>query len=232
MVTTDFTFQDALQYAGVPQNRVTKVPMLAPEKGTAIRGSHDVERTYFLWTTNLAAHKNHRRALAALQLYYEVYGGKLDCHVTGVGSTEIIKSQSPHLEGLNRVVAGSRALRLHVKFLGDLPDEVYRRELAHAAFLWHPAELDNGTFSVVEAAHFGVPALSSDYPAMREMDQQFELGLTFMNHEDPENMATELQGMQINLAERRRTVATEEKLEGQSVQHLAQSYWKAVREFL
>lgn len=232
IVTTDFTLRDALQYAGVDPRRVTKLPMLVPEKGTATRNSRKAEPTHFIWTTNLAAHKNHRRALAALQTYYEAYGGKLDCHVTGFGSGEIAKTQLPHLEGLGRVVAGSRALRQRVKFLGELPEEAYRRELASAAFLWHPTELDNGTFSVIEAAHCGVPALSSDYPAMWEMDRQFGLGLSFMDQEDPEDMAAKLHAMEFHLAERTRGVATEEKLASQSIANLARSYWQIVREFI
>lgn len=232
MVTTDVTLQDALQYAGVDPLRVTKVPMLVPEKGTAARNDHSAEPTHFIWTTNLAAHKNHRRALAALQLYYEAYDGKLSCHVTGFGSSEILKSQLPHLDGLGRVVAGSRALRQQVKFLGELSDEAYRRELASSAFLWHPTEQDNGTFAVVEAAHYGVPALSSDYPAMREMDRQFHLGLSFMDRENPEDMAFQLHAMELSVAERRHAVASEEKLASQSVARLAPSYWHVVREFV
>lgn len=232
IVTTDFTLRDSLQYAGVDPRRVTKLPMLAPEKGAATRNRRTAEPTHFIWTTNLAAHKNHRRAMAALQLYYEVYGGKLDCHVTGFGSAAIAKSELPHLEGLGRVIAGSRALRQQVKFLGELSEDAYRRELAGAAFLWHPTELDNGTFSVIEAAHYGVPALSSDYPAMREMDEQFGLDLSFMDQEDPEDMATKLHSMELHLAERMRAVATEEKLASQSVSRLARSYWEVVREFI
>ncbi|WP_245518423.1 glycosyltransferase [Mesorhizobium sp. M1C.F.Ca.ET.189.01.1.1] len=233
LVTTDFTRQDALQYAGVDPRRLTKVPMLVPGKGKTVRQRNDGdEATHFIWTTNLAAHKNHRRALAALQLYYEAYQGKLTCHVTGFGSREIIKSQLPHLEGLNRVVAGSRALRQHVRFLGELSDEGYRRELATSAFLWHPTELDNGTFSVIEAAHHGIPSLSSDYPAMREMDRQFQLGLSFMDQEDAEDMAAQLHAMELNLVERRRSLATEKQLEDQSVERLAPRYWHVIRELL
>ncbi|WP_245271411.1 glycosyltransferase [Mesorhizobium sp. LSJC264A00] len=233
LVTTEFTRQDALQYAGIDPRRVTKVPMLVPGRGQATRQRNEGdEGTHFIWTTNLAAHKNHRRALAALQLYYETYQGKLSCHVTGFGSSEILKSQLPHLEGLNRVVAGSRALRQKVRFLGELSDEAYRRELAAAAFLWHPTELDNGTFSVIEAAHYGVPSLSSDYPAMREMDGQFQLGLSFMDQEDPEDMAAQLHEMELNLAERRHSLATEKHLEEQGVEHLASSYWRVVRELI
>lgn len=232
LVTTEFTRQDALQYAGVRPSNVTKVPMLAPSNSEATRDRRGANCEHFLWTTNLGTHKNHRRALAALQLYYEVYDGRLKCHVTGVGTREIIGNLRPHLEGLGQFVANSRVLRKTVKFLGELSDADYRKELSDAAFLWHPAELDNGTFSVIEAAHFGVPSLSSDYPAMREIDQQFKLGLSFMNQDDPEQMAAQLHSMEISLAERQNGLASSEQLASQSVSLLAPKYWKVIREFI
>ena len=66
-------------------------------------------------------------------------------------------------------------LREKLDFKGELPEEEYAAILAGAAFLWHPALIDNGSFSLVEAAQLGVPALSSDYPPIREMEQQFDL---------------------------------------------------------
>ncbi|TIW04945.1 MAG: hypothetical protein E5V74_04945 [Mesorhizobium sp.] len=67
---------------------------------------------------------------------------------------------------------------------------------------------------------------------MREMDRQFGLGLSFMDQEDPEDMAAKLHAMEFHLAERTRSVATEEKLASQSVAQLARSYWQVVREFV
>ncbi|QND61459.1 glycosyltransferase family 4 protein [Mesorhizobium huakuii] len=231
LVTTEFARQDALQYAGVEASRITKVPMLAPERGNAAR-IQGIEKSHFLWTTNLGEHKNHMRALAALQLYYEIYGGRLECHVTGVGTDRILKSQLPHLQGLARTIAGSRVLKQMVKFVGELSEASYRQKLSTAAFLWHPAELDNGTFSVIEAAHYGVPSLSSDYPAMREIEEQFKLGLNFMDQGDPDHMAAQLHAMEINLVERERAVVAAEQLASQSIDCLAPEYWKVVREFI
>lgn len=231
LVTTEFARQDALQYAGVKTSRVTKVPMLAPERGNAVR-NRDGEKSHFLWTTNVGAHKNHVRALEALQLYYEIYDGRLECHVTGVGTDGIVKSQLPHLQGLARTIAGSRVLRQKVKFVGELSEASYRQKLSSAAFLWHPAELDNGTFSVIEAAHFGVPSLSSDYPAMREIEEQFKLGLNFMDQRSADNMAAQLHSMEVNLVDKDRAVVAAESLATQSIDRLASAYWKVVREFI
>ena len=60
--------------------------------------------------------------------------------------------------------------------MGELRDRAFAGLLSEAAFLWHPAMIDNGSFTVIESAMRGVPALSSDYPAMREIDENFRAG--------------------------------------------------------
>ena len=77
------------------------------------------------------------------------------------------------------------------------------RELGEARFLWHPTQIDNGSFSVVDAAHLRIPALSSDYPAMHEIDDQFGLGLAWSPSDDPRRMASALKWMEDNVEERR-----------------------------
>ena len=101
-----------------------------------------------------------------------------------------------------------------------------------AAFLWHPGQVDNGTFSVVEAAHLGVPALSSDYPAMREIDQQFTLRLTWMDPDDPDNMARQLKRMETDSEALRLRLPSAEQLASQSVDRLAGAYWSVIKEYL
>ena len=144
----------------------------------------DTDR-FFLWTTNLCVHKNHENAFKALRLYYEKYEGSLKCHMTGVDTRELFKRDASHLRAFRDIRQSSAALKHHLKIEGELPDQRYQAQLGCAAFLWHPGRIDNGTFSVVEAAHLGVPALSSDYPAMREIDQQFSLHLTWIDPDDP-----------------------------------------------
>jgi hypothetical protein len=92
--------------------------------------------------------------------------------------------------------------------------------------------MDNGSFSVVEAAATGVPALSSDYPAMREMDVQFSLNLAWMDATRPRNMANALKAMESAWPERKRLLPSAEVLAKQAVGELAGEYWKVVRECL
>jgi glycosyltransferase involved in cell wall biosynthesis len=234
LVTTKFTQQDAIQYAGVDPSRVCKVPMLAPEFPIRDSGisSDTGTRPFFLWTTNAALHKNHLRAAEALQIYYEELGGGLDCKVTGVNTKEMLASDLPHLRVMAEFFQRSKPLRKHVKWRGELPDVQYRRLLSKARFLWHAGRIDNGTFSVIEAACLGVPSLSSDYPAMREIDEQFSLNLVWMNPECPREMAERLKRMEVEAKERRKFLPGKAKLEAQRIEQHAKTYWQEVRSCL
>jgi glycosyltransferase involved in cell wall biosynthesis len=232
MVTTEFTYRDALQYAGVPAQRVFKLPMLAPTYSAIAATSADADAGYFLWTTNAAPHKNHQHAIEALKIYYEELDGQLDCVVTGVNTANLMKEPPPHLQKSASLFKGCKALKKRVSWLGELGEGTYRKTLAGAAFLWHAGRMDNGTFSVVEAAAAGVPALSSDYPAMREMDAQFSLNLAWMDAARPRSMANALKAMESVWAERKHLLPSAEVLAKQAVGELAGEYWKVVRECL
>lgn len=233
LVTTEFTRRDAIQFAGIGPDRVMKVPMLAPEVlPSIVEMASEPDRRYFIWTTNIAPHKNHIAAFEALRLYYEDLRGTLACHITGTGAHTLLTSELPNLKPLADTYTRSASLQQHVKLRGELTDRGYFQELAGAAFLWHPTLVDNGTFSVIEAARLGVPSLSSDYPAMREIDAQFGLQLAYMDRNDPRNMATQLKWMEVNLAERRSLMPSADRLATQRIENLAPSYWKAVRECL
>jgi glycosyltransferase involved in cell wall biosynthesis len=233
-VTTEFTRRDAIQYAGLSTKRVVKLPILAPTffARENVSSQEPGASGYFIWTTNLALHKNHENAFKALQLYYENYGGSLECRVTGVDTTELLKSDLPHIKPLREIRQRSPLLRSHLRILGELPNDKYQGYLAGASFLWHAGRVDAGTLSVVEAAHLGVPSLSSDYPPMREYDAQFGLNLAWMDSQDPENMAQALKGMEAAAQSRRKLLPSAERLATQSVAQLAAVHWSAVRECL
>lgn len=233
LVTTDFTKQDAIQYAGVEVNRIAKVPMLAPDFSKVKPGKLLApDHPYFLWTTNAGAHKNHVNALKALRYYYENLGGQLFCHVTGVNTDSLLGNNAPHLKSLSELVNSSPALLEKVKWLGELPEFEYHSALANATFLWHAGKIDNGSFSVVEAAGLGVPALSSDYPAMHEMDVQFSLQLSWMNAADYKEMAHKLKEMELTYLSKKALLPSPEVLAEQGVEKLAAQYWGVIRECL
>jgi glycosyltransferase involved in cell wall biosynthesis len=234
MVTTDFTAKDAIQFAGVPAAQVKKVPMLAPEFSVdAVSGDRARPRaSYFIWTTNLGSHKNHLNALKALRYYYEKYEGTLECRVTGVDTRAVFKRDLAHLIPLRDIRRSSPVLKRNLRLEGELPDRSYRVKLREAAFLWHPGRIDNGTFSVVEAASLGVPALSSDYPAMREIDRQFILNLTWTDPVDPAEMAEKLKQMENEYEALRARLPSAASLSSQSSDRLGGEYWNVVREYL
>ena len=212
--------------------------MLAPELSAPYSSAKSSDRCkqnndhYFLWTTNLALHKNHENALKALRIYYEQLNGQMECRVTGVDTKNMLKSDMPHLKSLRNIVASSSVLKRQLKLLGELPDLAYQNQLIGCAFLWHAGRIDNGTFSVVEAAHLGVPSLSSDYPAMREIDAQFGLNLSWMDARSPNAMANQLKMMEAEAMAHRERLPSAERLASQSIEQLAGAYWHAVRECL
>jgi glycosyltransferase involved in cell wall biosynthesis len=232
LVTTKFTEGDALQYAGLDPERVFRVPMLAPKFEPVADLQTSRERPYFIWPTNAAAHKNHVNAFKALRIYWEELGGNLDCHVTGVSTSGLLDDELPFLRLLGNSADDIAALRARIRLHGELSDALYQRELAGARFLWHPAQIDNGTFSVVDAAHVRVPALSSDYPAMHEIDDQFELGLAWTPSDDPGRMARALKWMEQHAEEQRSMLPSQEHLEKHNVSAFAGRYWAVVRECL
>lgn len=231
LVTTEFTRADALQYAGVAPHRVHKVPMLAPRFSRVenAHGNKPEADNYFIWTSNSALHKNHANAVRALRIYYEDLGGTLLCLLTGFNTDAILKGGYPHLEPVRDMDAQSQTLQSKLSALGDLPDVRYRSLLAHAQFLWHPAQIDNGTFAVVEAAYMGVPSLSSDYPAMREIDAHYRLGLSWCDPDDPHQMAAQLKRMERESEFVKSVLPDAPDLDAKGVAAVAVDYWRATQ---
>jgi len=152
-------------------------------------------RPFCAWVTNPTAHKNHLRMLAAIDRYCRELGGSLDVVVMGPW-TDLFDPDlpaerrlgraplwsEPHVRRVREAVAAlAPEVRRRLRFLGCVPDHAYARVLRSARFLAHNVVADNGTFSVVEAALLGRPAVSSDYPQMREIDEAFGLGLRFFD---------------------------------------------------
>lgn len=232
--TTDFSRQDALQYAGVESYKVVKLPILAPEFDIQCADDLDVskEEPYFIWTTNAGPHKNHQNAAEALAIYYEEMDGYLNCKVTGVNTDLLLISDLLHLKKFSSIFSRSKSLQEWVEFLGELRDYKYRNTLLNACFLWHAGRVDNGTYSVIEAACSGIPSLSSDYPAMREIDRQFSLNLAWMNFDSPWDMAQQLKYMEENFSKRRLELPSKSQLLAQRIDNHAGEYWKEVRKCL
>ncbi len=229
-VTTEFSRNDALVYTGVPNDRITKLPMLTPRfKKTQKNQGEGSGDDYFVWTTNLTQHKNHERALKALSDYYLKHDGKLHCMVTGVETDNLFSSGRDYMHASEKIFASTPVLAERIHLLGNLPEENYQNTLESSAFLWHPGKIDNGTFSVIEAAHLGVPSLSSDYPAMREIDKNFRLSLSWMDSSNPLDMAEKLKYMECEAGRLREKLPDPVFLDAQSFDNHIQTYWREIR---
>ena len=67
---------------------------------------------------------------------------------------------------------------------------------------------------------------------MREIDQQFTLRLTWMDPDDPDNMARQLKRMETDSEALRLRLPSAEQLASQSVDKLAGAYWSMIKEYL
>jgi glycosyltransferase involved in cell wall biosynthesis len=96
-------------------------------------------------------------------------------------------------------ILGQWAARIH--WAGEVSNSEYIAIVQNSQFLVHNVLADNGTFSVIEAAALGRPAMSSDYPQMRQLNKQFGLGLHFFDAFDIDETAkvmSELEGKPIH----------------------------------
>lgn len=223
IVNTPQGREDAIQYAGLNANKV----LLMPIEFNLVKVSTKPEpnNPYFIWTTNPSPHKNHLRALQALEIYYQQYDGKLEVAVTGFDPATFDKT-------VTRYIEKSPLLKKKLNFLGHLSEARYWNVLSQAKFLWHPTLIDNGTFSVIEAAYYQVPSLSSNYPQMRYLDEQFRLNLFFSDALSCEDMAEKLSFMEKNSQSRKALLPDRHYLEQFTYQQVAQPFWQIIKEYL
>ena len=219
--TTTQTMQDTLHYGGVDPRKTMLFPMFAmdiadrqgaemPAK-TPERQSYDLKDLisgkpfrvekggYFLWVTNASAHKNHVNAFRAMKHYYESLGGELQCLICGPVTDMLIPGDlaSPYHSKVYNELRQWTGYNKHVKVLGYISDQKYLSLLTDAKFLWHNVIYDNGTFSIIEASSVGTPVLSSDYPQIRFIDEQFKVGSTFFDARDPIDAAAQIRSMEL-----------------------------------
>jgi len=165
-----------VQYAGVRPDKIEIIPVFYEEPINFETNTSSSKNTYFIWSTNITIHKNHKIMLDALIDYYAM-GGMLDCYITGV-NTELfgLKNQndairSPYyneyVQSIHNKIKDTPLLRKHIKIKGNLPKKEYYAILSNAKFLVHPGYGDNGNGACFEALFYQVPVISCDYPAMR-----------------------------------------------------------------
>ncbi len=192
LTTTETTKMDCVQYAGVRENKIMIVPLffdtISKVKNGYIEKKID---NYFIWSTNISKHKNHKIALRALSEYY-ANGGNMKCCVTGVHTDLFdLKNKETHNDYVNQIrdiIRNDKLLRKNIIFYGNLPKNNYIFLLQNAEFLLHAGFGDNGNGTAFDAAMLGVPTISSDYPAMRNIESVLKIGIRFFNKNDSEDL--------------------------------------------
>lgn len=187
----------------------------------------DVQKgDYFIWSTNCMPHKNHLAALRALEEYYSE-GGNLFCLVTGVDTAFLspkVKlsaelAGNDYIAKIRRYIKESDSLKKYLKFKGNMPKEKYYRTLAKARFVFHPGYGDNGNFTVTDAASLGVPALCSDYPAMRYLADFVGIPARYTEPFSARAMAEALLDMEKNAAAYADELPAREELRSRSYKY-------------
>ena len=174
----------------------------------------------------------HENAFKALRLYYDTYHGALECRLTGAHTKDLLKGDASHLKMLGSIRRSSSALKQQLSIEGELPDRAIGPHSVAPLSFGIPQRSTTAHFPSLEAAHFGVPALSSDYPAMREIDVQFALRLTWMDQDDPEDMARQLKHMEEDLETPRRHLPRAEELASHAFDKHGGAYWSVIKEYL
>ena len=227
LVTSVPTLNDAIQYGGLPESKVVLTPLLLdplekPVKLTDEAGEKEEtgrEGKYFIWSTNPTPHKNHLRALKGLLSYYEK-GGSLDCVMTGANTDFFDLNNEVDTEGMGmdyvaevrELIQAEPVLKRHLKIRGNMKKSTYTDVLAKACFIFHPGYGDNGNGTAIDAAGVGVPALSSDYPAMRYLADFMGLSFHYMSAFEPDSMAKALMDMEANYEAYARELPSREQL--------------------
>lgn len=197
--TTNITRQDCIQYAGADATKIHLIPLFFDEiKRSQIKSKS--ENPYFVWSTNLTPHKNHKVALKALSEYYS-NGGRLECYITGT-NTNWLKEDSKeisydYVNEIRDIMNSDKYLKDNIKLCGNLPKELYINVLQNALFFLHPGYADNGNGTAFDAAMLGVPTVSSRYPAMENLNNVMNLGFTFFDRKKP----TELKNILFDIEE-------------------------------
>jgi glycosyltransferase involved in cell wall biosynthesis len=234
--STPGTFEDIKSYVGRKDGVYFLDPVFEPgflQTSNRVGKISSFDLPYFMWVTNASIHKNHMRALEALEIYYTKLNGLLKCVVTGSNTkffdpdTPKFKTWGYNSEVRDRIVKSS-LLTNNIVFPGNVSDEKYFQLLKGARFLWHNVIADNGTYSVVEAAYCGIPSLSSDYPQQRYLDTQFKLNMEFFDPFSPEETAEKLKVME----QGRDTAVDSHFLTNHTWQALAPKHYGIVRECL
>lgn len=204
LVTTPCMHEAVMNYIGLADQKIVDIPPLYENVSNILHKPVDRSGGYFIWATNCAPHKNHKKALRALSDYY-AGGGRLKCYVTGA-NTELFlpqyqedeKKDTKYATEIRKMIADDMYLQENIIINGELGKISYFQCLSGAEFIFHPGYADNGNGACVEALQLGVPVLSAKYPAMEYMNQRLNANMIFFNPFNVRDMAEKIHYMEYN----------------------------------
>lgn len=218
--TTSITKKDCIQYAGVPERNIHLLPLFFEE--IKVKSNYATKHKYFLWSTNTNPHKNHKTVLKALEKYY-AEGGTLECYMTGTNTDKFnikkeYSEENNYIAEIREYIQQSKVLKKHIKIWGNLPKEKYLSILGGAEFFLHAGYADNGNGTAFDAAMLNVLTVSSDYPAMRNMDKVIKLNMVFFKKKDYKQLANTLIEVENSVTELKRRLPSFDELRKFTIQ--------------
>lgn len=237
--TTTQTLNDAISFLGLPLYKAKLLPMefsIYDEKVIVEKNKYN----YFLWVTNPAIHKNHINIAKALSYYYNNLAGNFRCVISGVDSDALAinaksKKKFQKYESSNQVVEFREIISKEkvvnkLEFVGYSSDKDYATILQGASFTLHGNSYDNGSFSIIEAAYYGVPSVATAYPAIEYINKRFNLNLLFCNSNDYKDIALKLKEMEVNLLHYKSILPTKDFLSKFNWENTSKEFFDALME--
>lgn len=234
IVTTLPTLDDGIQYAGLPREKLRLTPLLFDAIDESRYEMAKKKKEYFLWSTNISRHKNHLNALNALSEYY-VRGGKFRCYMTGVDTEKLDPENECDINNsyvleVREVIKQDPNLQKNIVFCGNMDKAKYYSILKGAKFMMHPGYADNGNGTVIDAAFMRVPAISSDYPAMRYIENKMDLNIKFFDPFNSRQLAELLLQMETEHELQREKLPSVECLERYTIKHTYEEVYRVIKE--
>jgi len=236
VTTTKQARRDVINFAGADPESVQIFPIefdpieavgLDPDPASATQFTTG---SFVLWPTIISGHENHMPVLADLERF--LAGNDLRVVIIGKGTSSFDPEngapviQHPYVEGIRRLIASSRVLRSRLVFLDFVSDELLLVLMRRALCVLHTSRGDNGSYTVVEGAWQGTPALSNRYPAMEDVGEYFGLPLEFFDYYRQGSLSEGLQRLQQNREDLCQRLPSREALARFSYDHLAERYWQ------
>ncbi len=234
VATSNQTRLDVINFIGAHAEKVLRVPLdFDPMLDVGYFLPKEVRsRNRISWATTYSQHENHFEILESIELivsecaepiYIDVIGSVLQFSPEFSGS-----DAHPYIKSVAKKIKNSPLLRKALNFTGYLDDATFLTTIARSAFLLHSTRFDNGTYTAIEAARLGIPTLSADYAAMREIDEKFQLGMEFFDL-NGSNLSEKIKYMINNQDALRKRMPSKEFLDRKTYIQAAPEFWDVIK---